>query len=146
MTAADAILDSVFGRTETEPERRIRELAAAYATLRIALDDERKVSERLWDAALDLQERLAEMESQVGRLLVKAATNSSNSSMPPSSDKPGDRARAAKERRERRRNGSAAALLCDPNALPRKVGAQPGHQGHCSEPRRLDQRATNRLP
>ncbi len=131
MTAADAILDSVFGLGETEPERRIRQLAAEYAALRIALDDERKVSERLWDAALDLQERLAELESQLGKLRVKAATNSSNSSMPPSSDKPADRERAAKERRERRRNGSAAAILRDPDTPPRKVGAQPGHQGHC---------------
>ena len=127
--AADVILGSVFGTADLE--ERIRELAAEYVALRIALDDERKVSERLWDAALDLQERLAEMESQVGRLRVKAATNSSNSSMPASSDKPGDRERAAKERRERRRNGSAAAILRDPNAPQRKVGAQPGHQGHC---------------
>jgi transposase len=126
--AADVILGSVFGTADLE--ERIRELAAEYVALRIALDDERKVSERLWDAALDLQERLAEMESQVGRLRVKAATNSSNSSMPASSDKPGDRERAAKERRERR-NGSAAAILRDPNAPQRKVGAQPGHQGHC---------------
>ena len=131
MTAADAILDSVFGLTETGPERRLRQLAAEYAALRIALDDERKVSERLWDAALDYQERLTELESQVAKLRVKAATNSSNSSMPPSSDKPGDRARAAKERRERRRNGSAAAILREPDAAPRKVGAQPGHPGHC---------------
>ncbi len=131
MTAADAILDSAFGLTEAVLWERIRQSAAEYAALRIALDDERKVSERLWDAALDFQERLAELESEVGKLRVKAATNSSNSSMPPSSDKPGARARAAKERRERRRNGSAAAILRDPNAPRRKVGAQPGHQGHC---------------
>jgi transposase len=131
MTAADAILDSVFGLAETETQGRIRQLAAEYAALRIALDDERKVSERLWDVALDQQERLAELESQLGKLRAKAATNSSNSSMPPSSDKPADRACAAKERRERRRNGSAAAILRDPNTPPRKVGAQPGHQGHC---------------
>ena len=41
MTAADAILGSVFGLGE--PERQIRQLAVEYAALRIVLDDERKV-------------------------------------------------------------------------------------------------------
>ena len=80
---------------------------------------------------MDFQERVAELESQLGKLRVKAETNSSNSSMPPSSDKPADRKRAAKERRKRRRSGSAAAILGEPNTPPRKVGAQPGHKGHC---------------
>ena len=131
MTAADATLDSATRLTDVGPAEALRQLAAEYAALRIALDDERKVSERLWDVALDLQERVAELESQVGKLRVKAATNSSNSSMPPSSDKPADRERAAKERRERRRSGSAAAILREPNSPRRKVGAQAGHKGHC---------------
>ncbi len=100
-------------------EERISQLAAECVALRIAPYDERRVSERLWDAALDFQERVAELESQVGKLRAKATINSSNSSPPPSSDKPADRARAAKQRRERRRNGSAAAILHEPDIPPR---------------------------
>ncbi len=131
MTTAEVIVDTVFGLGGMGSEERIRRLAAEYATLRIALADERKVSERLWDAALDLEERLAALEPQVGKLRARAATNSSNSSLPPASDKPADRARAAKERRARRRNGSAAAILGESGAPARRVGAQPGHPGHC---------------
>jgi len=130
MSAADAIRGAVVWPAETDSKEQTRQLAAEYAALRIALDDERKVSECLWDVALDQQERLGELESLVGKLRVKAGTNSSNSSLPPSSDKPADRAQAAKERRKRRRNGSAAAILREPDAATRKVGAQPGHQGH----------------
>lgn len=110
--------------------RWLRDLAAEVAALRIELDEERSNSARLWDCALDFQDRVAELEAQAAKLRVKAGLNSANSSLPPSSDQPAAKAINAKQRRERRRNNSAAKILREESGEQRKRGAQPGHPAH----------------
>lgn len=110
--------------------RSLRDLAAEVAALRIESDDERSNSVRLWDYALDLQDRVAELEAQGIKLRAKAGLNSANSSLPPSSDKPEAKAANAKQRRERRRGGAVASILREQSEAKRKHGAQVGHPAH----------------
>jgi len=113
---------------------RLRDLAAEVAALRIELDDEPAATVRLWDYALDLQERVAELEAQAIKLRAKAGLNSANSSLPPSSDRPEAKAANAKQRRERRRQCSAERILREESGQKRKRGAQPGHPAHRRAP------------
>lgn len=121
---------ALSARGRVSAPRWLRDLAAEVVALRIELDDERSIAVRLWDYALDLEDRVAELEAQAVRLRAKAGLNSTNSSLPPSSDKPEARAVNAKQRRERRRAGSAVSILREESAEKRKRGAQVGHPTH----------------
>jgi len=117
------------GRDDSD-RARLRDLAAEVAALRIELEDERANAIRLWDYALDMEERVTELEAQAVRLRAKAGLNSANSSLPPSSDSPEAKAANAKQRREKRRQRSAARLLREESGEKRKRGAQHGHPAH----------------
>lgn len=108
----------------------LRDLAAEVVVLRIELGEERSKTIRLWDYALDREDRVAELEAQAVELRAKVSLSSANSSLPPSSDKPAAKAVNAKERRERRRNASAARILREESDEKRKRGAQVGHPTH----------------
>ena len=130
MDVATNLAVALSARGEGCAPQWLRDLAAEVAALRIELDDERSNTVRLWDYALDVEERVAELEAQAAKLRVKAGLNSANSSLPPSSDKPAAKALNAKQRRERRRNASAARILREESGQKRKRGAQVGHPAH----------------